>query len=120
MAHYVDGYVLPVPKKNLAAYRHMARKAGKVWMEYGALQYMECVADDVQPGKVTSFPQSVKLKDDEVVIFSWIVYKSRKHRDNVNAKVMADPRLASMMNPEALPFDGMRMFWGGFKSLVEY
>ncbi len=120
MAHYVDGYVLPVPKKNLAAYRHMARKAGKVWMEYGALQYMECVADDVQPGKVTSFPQSVKLKDDEVVIFSWIVYKSRKHRDNVNAKVMADPRLASMMNPVALPFDGMRMFWGGFKSLVEY
>jgi uncharacterized protein YbaA (DUF1428 family) len=120
MAHYVDGYVLPVPKKNLAAYRRMARKAGKVWMEYGALQYTECVADDVQPGKVTSFPQSVKLKEDEVVIFSWIVYKSRKQRDSINAKVMADPRLADMMDPKEPVFDGMRMFWGGFKSLVEY
>ena len=119
MTQYVDGFVLPVPKKNLDAYRRMARKAGKVWMEYGALQYMECVADDVKPGKITSFPQSVKLKDDETVVFSWIVYKSRKHRDSVNAKVMADPRLASMMDPKNLPFDGMRMIWGGFKGLVE-
>lgn len=119
MPQYVDGFVLPVPKKNLDAYRRMARKAGKVWMEHGALQYVECVADDVKPGKVTSFPQSVKLKDDETVVFAWIVYKSRKHRDSVNAKVMADPRLAGMQDPKTLPFDGMRMFWGGFKAFVE-
>ena len=119
MPQYVDGFVLPVPKKNLDAYRRMARKAGKVWMEYGALQYMECVADDVKPGKITSFPQSVNLKNDETVVFSWIIYKSRKHRDSVNAKVMADPRVASMMDPKTLPFDGMRMIWGGFKGLVE-
>jgi uncharacterized protein YbaA (DUF1428 family) len=120
MARYVDGFVLPVPKNNLDAYRRMARKAGRVWMEHGALQYVECVADDVMPGKVTSFPQSVKLKDDETVVFAWIVYKSRKQRDSVNAKVMADKRLAHMMDPKALPFDGKRMFWGGFKGLVEY
>lgn len=120
MAHYVDGFVLPVPKQSLDAYRRMARKAGKVWMEHGALQYTECVADDVKSGRVTSFPQSVKLKDDETVVFAWIVYKSRKHRDSVNAKVMADKRLAHLMDPKALPFDGMRMFWGGFKGLVEY
>ena len=119
MAHYVDGFVLPVPKKNLTAYRRMARKAGKVWMEHGALQYVECVADDVKPGKVTSFPQSVKLKDDEIVIFAWIVYKSRKHRDSINAKVMADPRLADMMDPKKSIFDFTRMFFGGFKSIVE-
>lgn len=120
MAHYVDGFVLPVPTENLAAYRSMSRKAGKVWMEYGALHYWECAADDVKPGKVTSFPQSVKLKAGETVVFSWIVYKSRRHRDAVNAKVMKDPRLASMMDPKQLPFDGMRMFWGGFKSIVEF
>ncbi len=119
MAHYVDGFVVPVPKKNLAAYRRMARKAGKVWIEHGALQYTECLADDVKPGKRTSFPQSVKLKDDETVIFAWIVYKSRAQRDRVNAKVMADPRLAAMMNPKTMPFDGKRMFFGGFKGLVE-
>lgn len=118
MAHYVDGFVLPVPTKKLAAYRALARKAGKVWMEHGALHYCECVADDVKPGKVTSFPQSVKLKADETVIFAWIVYKSRRHRDGVNAKAMKDPRLASM-DPKKLPFDGMRMFWGGFKTFVE-
>lgn len=116
---YVDGFVVPVPKNNLAAYRTMARKAGKVWKEHGALEYVECVADDVQPGKVTSFPQSVKLKPDEVVVFSWIVYKSRAQRDKVNKLVMADPRLASMMDPKKLPFDGKRMFWGGFKPMVE-
>ena len=119
MPHYVDGFVVPVPTRNLAAYRRMARKAGKVWIEHGALQYRECVADDVKPGKQTSFPQSVKLKADETVVFSWIVYRSRKHRDSVNAKVMSDPRLASMMDPKAMPFDAKRMFWGGFKGMVE-
>ena len=119
MTHYVDGFVVPVPKKQLDAYRRMARKAGKVWREHGALEYRECIADDVKPGKVTSFPQSVKLKPDETVVFSWIVYKSRKHRDSVNAKVMKDPRLASMMDPKTMPFDGKRMFWGGFKTIVE-
>jgi uncharacterized protein YbaA (DUF1428 family) len=119
MAHYVDGFVVPVPKKNLVAYRRMANKCGKIWMEYGALHYTECIADDVKPGKVTSFPQAVKLKADETVVFSWIVYKSRKHRDSVNAKVMKDPRLAGM-NAKTMPFDGKRMFWGGFKSLVAF
>jgi uncharacterized protein YbaA (DUF1428 family) len=119
MAHYVDGFVVPVPKKNLAAYRRMARKCGKVWIEHGALQYCETVADDVKPGKLTSFPQSVQLQDDELVVFSWIVYTSRKQRDRVNAKVMKDPRLASMMDPKSMPFDGKRMFWGGFKGMVE-
>ncbi len=116
---YVDGYVVPVPKKNVAAYRRMAQKAGKVWRDHGALEFVECVADDVKPGKHTSFPQSVKLKSGETVVFSWIVFKSRAHRDRVNAKVMKDPRLADMMDPKAMPFDGKRMFWGGFKVLVE-
>jgi uncharacterized protein YbaA (DUF1428 family) len=113
---YVDGFVVPVPKKSLAAYRALSKKAGKVWMEYGALSYVECVADDVKPGKVTSFPQSVKLKPGEVVVFSWITYKSRAHRDRVNAKVMKDPR----MDPEqAIPFDGKRLIYGGFEPIVE-
>jgi uncharacterized protein YbaA (DUF1428 family) len=116
--NYVDGFVVPVPKKNLAAYRRMAQKAGKVWKEHGALEYIECVADDVKPGKVTSFPQSVKLKNDETIVFSYNVYKSRKHRDLVNKKVMSDKRLGSMMNPKTMPFDGKRMFWGGFKEIV--
>jgi uncharacterized protein YbaA (DUF1428 family) len=116
---YVDGYVVPVPKKNLQNYRRMAQKAGKVWREHGALEYIECVADDVKPGKHTSFPQSVKLKSGETVIFAYIAYKSRAHRNQVNAKVMKDPRLASMMNPKAMPFDAKRMFWGGFKLLVD-
>lgn len=115
---YVDGFVLPVPTANLAAYRRMAKKAGAVWREHGALEYNECIADDVKPGKLTSFPQSVKLKDDETVVFAWIVYKSRKDRDRINAKVMADPRLASMMDGKDMPFDGKRMFWGGFKTMV--
>jgi uncharacterized protein YbaA (DUF1428 family) len=113
---YVDGFVLPVPKKNLDAYRKLARKAGKIWKEYGALEYIECVADDVQPGKLTSFPQAVKLKPDEVVVFSWIVYKSRAQRDKINKQVMADPRFD--MKPSDMPFDGKRMFWGGFKPIV--
>jgi len=116
---YVDGFVVPVPKKSLAAYRRMARKAGKVWREHGALEYRECVADDVKPGKHTSFPQSVKLKPDEVVVFSYIVYESRAHRNRVNKLVMSDPRLKDMMDPKAMPFDGKRMFWGGFKTLVQ-
>ncbi len=119
MAKYVDGFVVPVPKKKLDQYRRLSRKAGKVWREHGALEYIECVADDVKVGKVTSFPQSVKLKRGEVVVFSWIVYKSRAQRDRVNKQVMEDPRLASMMDPKAMPFDGMRMIYGGFKTIVE-
>ena len=118
MARYVDGFVLPIPKKNLAAYRGIARKAGKIWKEYGALEYVECVADDVKPGKLTSFPQSVKMKPNETVVFAGITYKSRKDRDRINAKVMADPRITGM-GPEAMPFDGTRMFFGGFKVLID-
>src|SRR2546428_5231484 len=118
MARYVDGFVVPVPKKNLQAYRRMAQKAGKVWREHGAIEYTECVADDVKPGKVTSFPQSVKLKPSETVIFSWVVYKSRADRDRVMKKVMSDPRLAKMMDPKTMPFDGKRMIFGGFKPKI--
>lgn len=114
---YVDGYVVPVPKAKLDAYRKLARKAAKVWMSHGALEYVECVADDVKPGKHTSFPQAVKLKDDEVVVFAWIRYRSRAHRDKVNRLVMADPFFAGMP-PADMPFDGRRMFWGGFKEIV--
>lgn len=117
MAHYVDGFVVPVPKAKLDEYRKIAETAGQVWKEHGALQYWECVADDVKPGKLTSFPQSVQLKDDEVVVFSWILYNTREERDAINAKVMADPRLKQQM--DNMPFDGARMFWGGFKSIVE-
>jgi len=116
---YVDGFVLPVPKKNLAAYNKMAALGAKVWLEHGALAYVETVADDVKTGKLTSFPQSVMLKRGEVVVFSWIRYKSRKHRDAVNKKVMADPRLAVFMDPKNMPFDGKRMFFGGFKVLID-
>ena len=115
---YVDAVVVPVPKKKLVAYRALARRSGKVWREHGALEYLECVADDVKPGKRTSFPQSVKLKSGETVVFAYIVYKSRAQRDRVMAKVMKDKRLADMMDPKKLPFDGKRMFWGGFKPLV--
>lgn len=119
MSMYVDGFVVPVPEDQVAAYKKLSTKAGKIWKEYGALQYVECVADDVKPGKRTSFPQAVKLKEGEVVVFSWIVFKNRRERDRINKQVMADPRLAAMMDPKALPFDGKRMFWGGFKSIVE-
>ena len=118
MAEYVDGFVLPIPKKNVGAYRKLARKAGKIWKEHGALEYRECVGDDVPPGKTTSFPKSVKLKANEVVWFSWIVYKSRKHRDAVNAKVLKDPRIARM-GAESMPFDLKRMIYGGFKVSVK-
>jgi uncharacterized protein YbaA (DUF1428 family) len=116
---YVDGFVVPVPKKKLKAYRRMSQLSGKVWRGHGALEYREYVGDDVKVGKLTSFPRSVKLKRGETVIFAWIAYKSRAHRDQVNAKVMKDPRLAKMMDPKAMSFDGKRMFWGGFKLLVE-
>jgi uncharacterized protein YbaA (DUF1428 family) len=117
--HYFDGFVVPVPKKKLDAYRRMAKTASKVWRDHGALEYVECIADDVKPGKVTSFPQSVKLKPGETVIFAYVVYKSRAQRDRVMAKVMKDPRLADMMDPKKMPFDAKRMFWGGFKGLIE-
>ncbi len=115
---YVDGFVVPVPKRKLKAYRRLSSRAGKIWREHGAVQYWECVADDVKVGMVTSFPRSVKLKSGETVLFSWIVFKSRAHRDQVNAKVMADPRLESLMDGKAAPFDSTRMIYGGFKPLV--
>lgn len=115
---YVDGFVVPVPKQNLDKYREIATQCGKVWMEYGALQYRECVADDVKPGKLTSFPQSVDLKEDETVVFSWIVYQSRAHRDEINEKVMKDPRVADMP-PDTMPFDAKRMIYGGFDMMVD-
>jgi uncharacterized protein YbaA (DUF1428 family) len=116
---YVDGFIVPVPKKKLPAYKRMAQKAGKVWREHGALAFWECAADDVSVGKRTSFPRSVKLKSGETVVFSWIMYRSRAERDRINAKVMKDPRLAKMMNPKAMPFDGKRMIYGGFKTIVK-
>jgi uncharacterized protein YbaA (DUF1428 family) len=117
---YVDGFIVPVPKKNLKAYRTMSRKAGKVWRDHGALDYKECVADDVKVGKWTSFPRSVKLKGNETVVFSYIVYKSRGQRDRVLKNVMKDPRLAKMMNnPKTMPFDARRMIYGGFKVFVD-
>jgi len=119
MTRYVDGFVVPVPLDHLDAYRKMARKAGRIWIEHGALEVRECVADDVQPGKLTSFPQSVKLKPGETVVFAWIAFRSRRDRDRINERVMKDPRLAAMMDPKAMPFDAKRMFWGGFKALVE-
>jgi uncharacterized protein YbaA (DUF1428 family) len=119
MARYIDGFVIPVPSKNKAAYVRMARLGAKIWMEHGALEYHECMGDDTPVGKRTSFPRSVKLKRGEVPWFSWIVYSSRKHRDKVNAAVMKDPRMAPYMNPKAMPFDGRRMIFGGFKSVVD-
>jgi uncharacterized protein YbaA (DUF1428 family) len=115
---YVVAFVLPVPKKNLAVYRKMAKQMCKVSMEHGAIDYVECAADGIKKGKSTSFPQSVKAKAGETVVFSWITYKSRTHSDQVMKKVMSDPRLSAMMNSEDMPFDGMRMFWGGFKPIV--
>jgi uncharacterized protein YbaA (DUF1428 family) len=116
---YVDGFIVPLPKKNLKAYRAMAKKAGKVWREHGALDYKECIADDVKPGKWTSFPRSVKMKKNETVVFSYVVYKSCADRDRCVARVMKDKRLAAMMNPKAMPFDAKRMIYGGFKVFVE-
>ncbi len=119
MSKYIDGFLLPVPKKNLQAYRRMSHKAGKVWREHGALEYRECVGDDLKTKMGVPFPRAVKVKSGETVVFSWIVYKSRKHRDSVNAKVMKDPRLAAMMDSKAMPFDVKRMAYGGFRILVD-
>ena len=118
MANYVDGFVLPVPKKKVKAYQSMAQKAGKLWLEHGALEFHECMAEDVKDGKVTSFPMSVKLKKGEVVFFSWIIYKSRKHRDAVLKAVMTDPRMEKICTPDKMPFDAQRMVWGGFQPIV--
>jgi uncharacterized protein YbaA (DUF1428 family) len=112
---YVDGFILPLPKNNIDKYREIASKAGAVWREYGALEYHECIADDVKPGEVTSFPQSVLLEPNETTVFAWIVYKSREHRDEVLAKVLADPRMKS----SDMPFDAKRMIYGGFQSIVD-
>ena len=116
---YVDGFLVPVPKKKVADYRRMAAKAGKIWREHGALEFRECIADDVTWGKRTSFPRSVKQKTGETVFFSYIVYKSRADRDRINAKVMKDKRLAKMMDPKAMPFDAKRMIFGGFKTVID-
>ncbi|MGH9324076.1 MAG: DUF1428 domain-containing protein [Vicinamibacteria bacterium] len=116
---YVDGFVLAVPRKNLQAYGRMAKKAGKVWREHGALEFRECVGDDLHVKGVGSFPRMTKLKRGETVVFSWITFKSRAHRDRVNAKVMKDPRLSTMMDSKSMPFDVKRMVYGGFKVLVD-
>jgi uncharacterized protein YbaA (DUF1428 family) len=113
---YVDGFIVPVPKDKLESYRELATLASKVWREYGALDYRECIADDVSVGELTSFPRSVQLKENEIVIFSYIVYESRTKRDEINAKVMTDPRLTSFKD---MPFDGKRMIFGGFDTFVE-
>jgi uncharacterized protein YbaA (DUF1428 family) len=115
---YVDGFVIPVPKRKVAAYLAMARKAKKVWMDHGAIGFVESIADDAPWGKRTSFPRSVKMKKNETVVFSWIIYESRAQRDRVNKAVMRDKRLASMMNPKSMPFDAKRMIYGGFKVRV--
>jgi len=118
MPRYVDGFVLAVPKKKLAAYRQLARKASKIWMEHGALEYCECVGDDLLPKFGVPFPKLARIKRGETVVFSWIVYKSRAHRDRVNAKIMKDPRVAGMCDPSDMPFDVKRMAYGGFRVLV--
>ena len=117
---YIDGFVTPVKKDKLADYKKMARAFGKIWKEYGALQYLEAVADDVPYGKRTSFPRAVKLQDDEVVVFAYVLYTSRKERDRIMNAVMTDKRVAKYMDPNTLPFDGKRMIWGGFKEIVGY
>jgi uncharacterized protein YbaA (DUF1428 family) len=119
MAHYVDGFVLPVPKKNLNAYRRIAQKAGRIFRELGALEYCECAGDDLNVKIGLPFPRGIKTKPGETVVFSYIVYKSRAHRDNVNAKVMKDPRIAALCDPQKMPFDCTRMLYGGFKTIVE-
>ena len=119
MAGYVDGFLLPVPKRKVAAYRRMAQKAGKIWRKYGAVEFRECVGDDLNIKGMTSFTKRVKVKPGETVFFSWIVFKSRAQRDRVNARVMKDPAIAKMMDPKDMPFDVRRMAYGGFKMLVD-
>jgi len=115
---YVDGFIVAVPEKNLAKYRKVARACGKVWKEHGALTYVECVGDDTPHGTLTSFPRAVKLEEGEVVVFSWITYRSRRHRDAVNARVMADPRMKALMDPATMVFDGKRLIYGGFRTMI--
>jgi len=119
MPRYVDGYVLPIPKKNLSLYRRIARKAGRIWREHGALDYRECVGEDLKVKGTVSFPSRIKTKPGETVVFAWITFKSRRDRDRVNRKVMTDPRLAKMMDPKTNPFDVKRMVYGGFEVLVD-
>jgi uncharacterized protein YbaA (DUF1428 family) len=119
MAHYIDGFVIPLPKKNVNAYRRMAQKAGRVWRDHGALEFRECVGDDLNIKMGLPFPRGIKTRPGDTMLFSYIVYKSRAHRDRVNARVMKDPRLANMMDPKAMPFDVKRMMYGGFKTIVE-
>jgi uncharacterized protein YbaA (DUF1428 family) len=119
MPQYVDGFLLPLPTKNLAAYKRMSTKASKVWMDHGALAYRECAGEDLSVKMGLPFPKLLKTKPGETVIFAWIVYKSRAHRDRVNAKVMKDPRLAKMMDPKGMPFDVKRMSYGGFDTIVK-
>jgi uncharacterized protein YbaA (DUF1428 family) len=117
--HYVDGFVLPLPKNKIAAYKKISTKASKIWKEHGALEYRECVGDDLEIKGMLTFPKLVKPKPDETIVFAWIVYKSRKHRDQVNAKVMSDPRMNKICTPENAPFDCKRMTYGGFKTIVD-
>ena len=119
MARYVDGFVIPVPKKNLAAYRRIAQKAGNIFRELGALNYVECAGDDLNVSFGLPFPRGIKSKPGETVIFSYIVYNSRAHRDRVNKKVMADPRIHALCDPKNTPFDCNRMLYGGFRAIVE-
>jgi uncharacterized protein YbaA (DUF1428 family) len=119
MPQYTDGFVLPVPKKKLKAYFSMARKAAKIWREYGALDYKECVGDDLKAPFSLSFPKGIRIKPGETVVFAWIVYKSKAHRDRVNAKIMTDPRMLAMCDPKDMPFDCKRMLYGGFKVVVD-
>jgi uncharacterized protein YbaA (DUF1428 family) len=119
MAHYVDGFVLPVPKKKMAVYRRMAQKASKIWRKHGALEYCECVGDDLAVKFGLPFPKGIKSKPGETIVFAYIVYKSRAHRDQVNSRVMKDPQLGQGCDPKDMPFDCARMLYGGFKSIVE-
>jgi uncharacterized protein YbaA (DUF1428 family) len=118
MSRYIDGFVVPIPKARMEDYKKLARTAAAVWKEYGALEYVEAVADDVQVGELTSFPRSVQLKEDETVVFAYVVYESREARDRINAQVMADPRIAGT-DPASMPFDGKRMIWGGFSAMID-
>ena len=120
MAAYVDGFVIPIPKRNLKRYRRIARNAGKIWMEYGAVEYRECVAEDLAATGVTSFRKLLKLKPGETALFSWIVYRSKADRKRVNARIMKDERILAMMSEDDNPFDNRRMAYGGFKAIVEF
>ena len=119
MARYVDGFVVPVPRRKLAAYRRMAQQGARVWRDHGALEYKECVLDDPASSFALPFPKGIKVKAGETVVFAWITFKSRAHRDRVNARVMKDPRLVAMCDSQDMPFDGARMLHGGFKVIVE-